>query len=413
MQDWQSLSEITFGLVLSGKLDTTQFQAVNFFEPYHKGFTAWKESGSTTKVVQIISDSHLNTAMEAAKAVSSVDVEEIDWAERLRYAANAYKLGVETGKLSKKLIKGERIELSEATELGASFKDLANPKNVGLTQSNEIDLDSEEDIIESGYLPIDKHLGGIPASGNILVMGSTGIGKSLWSQIFLGGFLNQYKEKKAAVFSLEMTSAQYLRRGVSLYPQFKEAHSRGQVFVSDRTTTIDTVGFEVAAGGYDIVVVDYIDYLIKGEGSESKYAEVYKAMNDISRDLKIPFVMLLQPNRQVYTQGIPKMWHARYSGMAENVAAQFWALYSPSSDEETNGDFIYVENSKYLICWKSRFGYKSGARIDPDGKDRKGPGAIVLPNVREVWANNTTGEWIKHGDVQHTMTKGKKKRSED
>ena len=413
MQDWQTLSEITFGLVLSGKVDSTQFQAVNFFEPYHKGFEVWKASGSKTKVVETISDSHYNTALEAASSVSSIDAEEIEWHERLRYAANAYSLGVQTGKLSKKLLKGDKIELSEATELGSSFKDLANPKQVGLTQSNELDLDSEEDIIDSGYLPIDTHLGGIPASGNILVMGTTGIGKSLFSQVFLGGFLTRYPDKKAAIYSLEMTSGQYIRRGLKLYPEFKRAHENGQVFVSDRSTTIDTVGFEVAAGNYDIVVVDYIEYLIKGEGSESKYAEIYKNMNDISRDLKIPFMMLLQPNREAYKGGVPKMWHARWSGMAENVAAQFWTLYSPKGEDETNGDFVFVDKSKYLICWKSRFGWMSDARIAPDGKDRKGPGAIVLPDVRTVWANDDAGEWLKHGDVQHTMTKGKRKRGED
>ncbi len=253
-----------------------------------------------------------------------------------------------------------------------------------------------------GYPPIDEHLGGIPCAGNILVMAITGQGKSLFSQQFVGHFLKQYQEKKVAIWSLEMTNQQYLYRGVKLYSSFKKAHEEGRVLVSDCNTNIYDVGIQAAAAGVDMIVIDYVDYLIKGEGTESKYAEIYIQMNNISRSLGIPFMMLLQPNRNSYEKGVPQMYHARYSGMAENVAAQFWVLYEPKQESDTDGSYPYVENSMYIVCHKQRFGWKKGYR---------GPGAIIIPKTRELWSDEP-GEWVVRGEdipqeISHKKKRGK------
>lgn len=402
--NWRDTSEICFGLIVQNRLDATKFASTMFCDPYREGFEEYFKNADKTKIAKLLGNAY-QIALEAAGTIGEDGVVGVEWHKILRRKALNYQLGEKADKASKKLIRGDDLDIETAIELSSQFRDVADPDTVGLTVSKEIDVDEYEPTILSGYAPIDEHLGGMVESGNILIMGQTGVGKSLFSQVFLGAFLKQYPEKKAAIWSLEMTNQQYLRRGLDLYPTFRDAHEQGRILVSDKTTTIHDIGIEAASAGANIIVVDYIDYLIKGEPSEGKFAEIYIQMNNISRTLKIPFIMLLQPNRSVYESGIPRMWHARYSGMAENVSAQFWALYYPDNAKEMEDEFTYIEDSMYIIAWKQRFGWKK----NKEGKIiNRGPGAIVLPRTRNVWATEV-GDWVVRGDVPHE-TKGKGRR---
>lgn len=392
--NWLDLSEVVFGLVVTKRVPVTKFHKELFTAPYDDGFESYFKGASKTKLSATLGPA-LESAIEAAGTISDENTQDVEWWKNLLYASKAYTLGKQLEVASKKLIRGEIIKPEDATQYAASFKDISDPDSIGLIISKDVDLENFEPTMLSGYPPIDSNLGGIPVAGNILVMATTGQGKSLFSQQFTGHFLNQYTEKKAAIWSLEMTNQQYLSRGLKLYPLFRKAHEEGRVLVSDSSTDIYTVGIQAAAAGVDIIIVDYIDYLVKGEGSESKYAEIYIQMNNISRTLGIPFMMLLQPNREAYKSGVPEMWHARYSGMAENVSAQFLVLFEPRSEEDCNGKFPYVEHSMYIVAWKQRFGWIEGCQ---------GPGAIILPKSKNLWSDQE-GEWVMVGDVPQKITR--------
>lgn len=408
--DWRSLSEVCFGLIITGRVDKSKFCAAQFVDAYEEGFTEWHKSKNKTAIAKILGADY-ETAIQAADTISEDSAHDIEWHKLLDRSYKSYQVGDKASKIGKKLMQGYTVSNEDAVNLATQFKDLANPDSLGLTVSNTIDTEAFEPTELCGYPPIDTHLGGIVKSGNILVMGMTSVGKSLFSQQFWGHWLEKYPERKVAIYSLEMTNQQYLSRGLKLYPKFRKAHEEGRVLVSDKTTNIYDIGIESASAGVDAIVVDYIDYLVHGEGSESKYAEIYIEMNNISRSMDIPFMMLLQPNRQSYTSGVPKMYHARYSGMAENVSAQFWALWKPQSEEDCNGDFTFVEDSYYIVAWKQRFGWLTSElskELGLGGKAKRGPGAIVLPDVRNVWATET-GEWLRHGDVPQTTKKTRRK----
>jgi len=407
--DWRSVSEICMGLILTGRVDMSKFNPTMFCDGFEEGFEEWFKSKNKTAVARKLGADY-EVAIQAASTVSDDSANEVEWHKILARAGNLYQLGEKTERISKKLKQGIDIDSQDAMQIASSFKDVANPESLGLTVSNEIDVDQFEPTELSGYAPIDTHLGGMVQSGNILVMGTTGVGKSLFTQQFWGHWLERYPDRKIGIWSLEMTNQQYLYRGLKLFPKFKKAHEEGRILVSDRTTTIHDIGIEAAAAGVDAIVVDYVDYLVHGEPGEGKFAEIYIEQNNISRNLKIPFMMLLQPNRNSYTGGVPRMYHARYSGMAENISAQFWVVWKPNSEEDTNGDFVYVEDSMYIIAWKQRFGWLTSKRAQELGvgsTGRKGPGAIVLPMCQNVWSDEP-GEWLVHGEVPHEIKKRKR-----
>ena len=245
VNDWRSLSEICFGLVVTGRVDMAKFNAVMFCDGYEDGFKEWFKSKNKTSVARLLGADY-ETALQAADTISEDSAKDIEWQKILQRAYLSYQVGDKATKVGKKLMQGYEVSTEDAITIAAQFKDLANPESLGLTVSNTIDVDGFEPTILSGYAPIDTHLGGIPESGNILVMGTTGVGKSLFSQQFLGHHLDMYRNKTGGVWSLEMTNQQYLYRGVQLYSKFNKAHRDGRIMVSDKTTTIYDIGIEAA-----------------------------------------------------------------------------------------------------------------------------------------------------------------------
>jgi len=401
---WQEISEVVFGLIITNRLDRTKYSPSMFVSPYDSGLEQFLKTGNHTVVINTISDGLYNAAIEACKDVSDESLTDIDWHQRLYKVSKTHKIGENMANLSKQALRGNELTSQQVMDITAQLKDIANPTAIGLQVSTEVKIEPEPWML-SGWKPLDEHLGGIPKAGPILLMGGTGQGKSLWSQSFVGAFLEQYPEKKAAMYSLEMGAGEYIARGIKLYPKFRAAHEQGRILVSDRTTTIDDIGIEIAAVGADIVFVDYIDYVVK-DFSEAAYAEVYVKMNNIQRTLDIPFFMLLQPNRGQYG-GIPYKHYARYSGMAENVAALFLAIFAPNDADECNDEFAYIDDSMYLIAWKSRYGWRVEDRIHPDGKARLGPGAMVMPRHRRVWDDQSDSSWIRYGSAPSTVKRKK------
>jgi hypothetical protein len=409
LNTWQDISEIVLGLILTNRVDRTKFNSSMFVSPYDKGFEVFLRSNDHTSVIDVVSDGLYSACMEAQGTVGDSALTDVDWHRRLLKVSKTHRIGENMANLSKRALRGEELTSQNVMDITAQLKDIANPDAIGLQLSTDIKIDPEPWML-TGWKPIDEHLGGIPKAGPILLMGGTGVGKSLWSQSFVGAFLKKYPEKRAAFYSLEMGAGEFISRGIKLYPDFRAAHEQGRILVSDRTTNIDDIGIEVAAVSADIVVVDYADYVV-ADFSEASFAQLYVKMNNIQRTLGIPFIMLLQPNRNQYSSGVPYKHYARYSGMAENVAALFLAIFSPKDAEETGDDFTFIDDSMYLIVWKSRFGWKTEDRLHEDGKSRQGPGAIVMPQCRRLWDANSDSEWLRHKSVPSTTRR--KKRSDD
>jgi|SRR5690348_2939225 len=391
--DWLSASEIVFGLLLERSESPNKYHRDLFVSPYDDGFDVIKKHGlDETKIIQAVGISSFQACKAAADSLNGTK-NEVDWCALIKKASTTYLVAEEMETAAKGLRRGREVNLLPIIE---HMKNASKPDSIGLVLASDIDLDDVEELMECGWKAIDENLGGIPVAGIVQVGAETGYGKSFMSMKLVEKFLTRWPEKKAAIYSLEMPKQQYLSRGCRMYPGFSKVMDR--IYVSSDVVTIDDIGIEAAARDVDIIIIDYVDYLVEGEGSEGAYGAVYKAMNEITRTLEIPVINIAQLNRNQYSDPIPRKYQFRYSGMAENVASQIWCLASFYNDDDTDGEFIYIEDSMYIICWKQRAGWEAKHR---------GPGAIVLPKVKNLW-DDGPGKWIVHREVPHEIRKRKK-----
>lgn len=388
--DWLSASEIVFGLILDRKESPNKYHRDLFVNPYDDGFDALKKYGiDETKILAATGISAFQACKAAAASLEGTK-NEVDWCMLLKKSATIYMVAEEMETAAKGMRRGRETNLLPIIE---HMRNASKPDSIGLVLASDVDLEHSEELMKCGWDAIDVNLGGIPTAGIIMVGASTGFGKSFMSMKLVDKFLHEWPEKKVAIYSLEMPKQQYLNRGCRMYPGFSEVLDR--IYVSSEVVTIDDIGIEAAARDVDLIIIDYVDYLVDGEGSEGAYAAVYKSMNQIARTLEIPIFNLAQLNRNQYADPIPRKWQFRYSGMAENVASQIWCLATFYNDDETDGEFIYMEDSMYIICWKQRAGWN---------EKHRGPGAIVLPKVKNLW-DDGPGRWLVHREVPRQIKK--------
>lgn len=394
--DWLSTSEICFGLLIEHQESPTKFYAEMFHSPYDDGFEIIKKSGiDETKLISAVGVSAFQACKAAVDTLNGTK-NTVDWCLLLKQAMTTHIVAEEMESASKRMMRGKEVNLLPIIE---HMRNASQPDSIGLIKASDIDLTEIKELMDSGWKPVDTTLGGIPCAGIVMIGASTGLGKSFLSMKLAEKFLHRWKDKTVAIYSLEMPKQQYLNRGVKMYPGFSNVLDR--MYVSSENVTIDEIGVEAAAKDVSMIIIDYVDYLIPGEGSEGAYAAVYKTMNQISRTLEIPIICIAQLNRNQYADPIPRMYQFRYSGMAENVASQIWCLAMFKSDDETDGEFVFMDDSMYIICWKQRAGWQDKFI---------GPGAIVLPRTKNLWSDDP-GKWLRHGEVSHSI-KRKGKQSE-
>jgi hypothetical protein len=132
------------------------------------------------------------------------------------------------------------------------------------------------------------------------------------------------------------------------------------------------------------VIIDFADYLIRGEVTESKTAELYRILAIGSKQLKCPVVLLSQLSRS-YQGGIPRPYHVRYSSLTEAFAWLNIMLYNPSFDfyEERDADVLPIKDKvAYMCVWKCRGGFRLHREDSP--------GAIAVPFIgARGWGNKS------------------------
>lgn len=413
--DWLAVSEMAFGRIIDGRENPAKYQASWFIPPYDDAFEKVKEGATRTDLIKILSISSYQAAVHAAQSLNGAG-EDADWVALLFQRAKENELADECDKTSKLLRKGKEVNPVRIAQLS---KDIANPARSGLINAATIDYSNFTELIPSGWDALDYNLGGIPHAAPLILGGETGIGKSYLTMIFVKKYLELYKDKVAVIYSREMPSEQYLSRADKIYSMGKMI-ADGRIHISDKTVNIDDIAVESASvPNNGLVVIDYIDYVIK-QHSEEGYAYAYMCANDICRTQQIPLLMIAQPNRNQYTDVIPRMHHLRWSGMAENVAGGVIMIWKPKpgqteddhEEQEKASGFMYVEDSMYLVVWKWRAGWVGYDNNPPkDGKHRPGPGAIVLPKVNGIWADEK-GRWLQYGNVRTSMKNLKRRKAQ-
>ena len=382
MSNREELSQAVFGLIQAGKISSSLVKPAWFLPPYDTGVEVLQQGGEREDIAKVVSVAYMNDAHEAVKSLNGLG-DEIDWAISLKDAYESDNLGLRFQKVGKKLRENQKVDL---LELHADMGSLLAGKSNGSTLLKDLDYNNFSAMIPSGWDVLDNIVGGIPQHGLIVVVAETGTGKSFFLAKLTTDFLLKYPDKKGMIFTLEMPGEEYAKRSVDMYPNMRKASDR--LYINGSLRTIDEIVLEVSTHKVDWVGIDFVDWLVS-ENSESAYSHVYKRCVEMARILRIPVVLLGQPNRENVKaapgekrQKFLSKFSLRYTGMAENSAWLLLALQIGNKyDLEEDKYPLYEEDHEYIGVLKLR----------GEWRKQRGPGVIILEPSTQKWGGKAIG----------------------
>ncbi len=233
--------------------------------------------------------------------------------------------------------------------------------------------------IPTGYIDLDKLLGGLQRSDLIIVAARPGVGKT--SMLLAMALTAARKHKqKVAIFSLEMSNEQLVQRLMSSetgidsqrlrlgdlqeseWPKFVEAAGRlsdAMLFIDD-TPSISALQLRTKARrihaefGLDLIMVDYLQLMsgeFRGENRVQEISYISRALKGLSRELNVPVVAASQLSRAVEQRHDkrPILSDLRESGSIEQDADVVMfiyrdEMYNPDTEQKNIADVIVAKH---------------------------------------------------------------------
>lgn len=246
--------------------------------------------------------------------------------------------------------------------------------------------------VPTGFIDLDKLLGGFQPSDLIIVAGRPGSGKTSFALSIMQTAAAKYK-KRVALFSLEMSAEQLVQRlvaslgeidaqGLRLGKIGDEAYARlvratGElselpIFIDD-SAGLTPIEIRAKARrlrsehGVDLIIVDYLQLMtIRGriENRVQEISQISRQLKELARELKVPVVALSQLSRAVESRQDhrPQLADLRESGSIEQDAdvvififrekmyyptLEKWREAHPRSDKEYPGNIAEVLVAKH------------------------------------------------------------------
>jgi replicative DNA helicase len=236
--------------------------------------------------------------------------------------------------------------------------------------------------VPTGFIDLDKMLGGLQPSDLLIIAGRPGQGKT--------GFLlsiaknaAQLHKRKVAVFSLEMSNEQLVQRLIAqetgidsqrlrsgklaenewpLFTQSLEIMGNTRIFLDD-TPAITPLQLRTKCRrlhmefGLDLVVVDYLQLMASDNRSENRVQEVSfisRNLKVLARELNVPVLAAAQLSRAVEQRSDkrPVLSDLRESGSLEQDADIVMFIYRPDQYEKDT----VKQNLAEIIIAKHRNG---------------------------------------------------------
>jgi len=378
----QDISEIVAGLILAKKENPNKVRPEIFYGVY-SDFIKYYKNG-ITEPEQLATKVGIDAVQSAIHAAQSMNgLGEGDWIKILEQKASTHLAAVKLERMARKAQSGDELDYAEIRKI---IKDAQ--ENVGANYVPLSDIEpGEVPFIESGYKPIDNHLGGYPEVGLIILGGNPGVGKTTMMSRMASQFAKHYPDKYVAVHSLEMILKELSMRFHEIDNLPKDIQNR---ILLDETPGIPEQIIAKAATieNLGIVFVDFLDLMV-GENSESAYAHVYKTLMFGAKQLHCPIVALAQLSGK-YEGGVPRPHMLRWTRLAEALAWQILMLYNPSEDyfsEEDKDLLPIMDGVGYVVCWKVRGGFRK--------HKNESPGAIMIPfRGDKGWHPSHEGRWF-------------------
>jgi replicative DNA helicase len=278
------------------------------------------------------------------------------------------------------LEKAEQLILSVAEK--RVTRDFRSLEDVLTDYMEQIEALSEGEAtrygIPTGYIDLDKLLGGFQRTDLIILAARTSVGKSSFALNFAVNAAVKHNAT-VAIFSLEMSAEQLASRLLSMEsgvdsPRIRSGHMNEQedrkldaamnhlakapIWIDD-TPSIPIMELRSKARrlsaehGLDMIVVDYLQ-LIASEGGESRVQElgqISRALKALARELRVPILALSQLSRAVEqrTPHIPQLSDLRESGALEQDADVVLFIYrdekyNPDTDKKGVADIIVAKH---------------------------------------------------------------------
>ncbi len=229
--------------------------------------------------------------------------------------------------------------------------------------------------VPTGFVLLDKMLGGFQKSDLIIVAGRPGMGKSSLGLSIAQNAARRY-DARVAVFSLEMSSEQVVQRLLSIETAIDSHRLRmGQIdeeewpILVEAANTLaganiyvdDTPGASVleirtkarrlyAEQGIDLILVDYMQLMSgggggpRGENRQQEISFISRSLKGLARELNVPVIALSQLSRAVETRANnkPVLSDLRESGCLSGETLIYLpelGLHFPIRDMVSGGEF--------------------------------------------------------------------------
>ena len=244
-----------------------------------------------------------------------------------------------------------------------SFSDIA--KSALQTIERAYKSDNKLIGVTSGFIDLNRKLGGLNRSDLIILagrpsMGKTALATNIAFKVALDNLLGREGSGKVAFFSLEMSSEQLVSRILSQESMIpSEKIRRGEIKAEDfgkivdlqkKLTNIplfieDTPAMTVSAirtrarklqrnNGLDLIVIDYLQLLQgnldrRNDNRVQEISEITRALKGLAKELDIPIIALSQLSRAVEIRDDkrPQLADLRESGSIEQDADVVMFVY--------------------------------------------------------------------------------------
>lgn len=235
--------------------------------------------------------------------------------------------------------------------------------------------------LPTGFVMLDRVLGGLRRGDMILVGGATGMGKTAFALNVVGN-IAKLLNRRVGIFSLEMSDEQLVSRLLSaesavdgtriingwlededwsiLLAAANNLQQRG-IFIDD-TPSISVAELRskarrmVAEQGVEVILIDYLQLMsspseARGQNREQQVAAISRNLKGLARELNVPLIILAQINQEVDQRNDkrPMMGDIRESkapGHDADIALFVYReeYYDDSTDKQNIADILVRKN---------------------------------------------------------------------
>ncbi len=250
--------------------------------------------------------------------------------------------------------------------------------------------------VPTGFADLDRITSGWQRSDMIICAARPAMGKTAFCLTILRNAAVVFK-KPVAIFSLEMSSVQLVKRLISAEAEIQSdklrtgkladfeweqllhkttALTEAPIFIDD-TPALSVLELRAKArrlkaqNNIELIVIDYLQLMTgeskKGGNREQEIASISRALKQLAKELNVPVIALSQLSRAVETRGgdkRPQLSDLRESGSIEQDADMVMFLYRPEYYEITeDAEGNSVKGLGEVILAKHRNGSTGTVRL--------------------------------------------------